>query len=477
MKLKKLTVGGTVEGSGSRTPISIEVTGPVDIQSGGYIGGRTTGAGTKGKGVDIRGGSTVTVGGTVAGDKGSARVDGKDGVTVSSGGSITSTKSTTLVRSTNGPVTVAGGGSISGRRDVATQAGSGHRTTVNGDITSTGGNVLINPSVTNPGSVVVNGQICAAKEVYIKADTLFINGTIKCRTFQKKAKFVFFGPLGKVTGPTAAEKNIRAKDKVLTQEDLDNRPGTDPALDSDSPTIVGGPASIISMRNAPLAISATVDVTIATGIGGTLDLRENPPGTNVVESTGPITLRCDTILLDPGVVLTDLMGPGPVLQFPSGDQASVTTLSAETGVAYAGQTVDVSFLVSNMGNVDDTYTIAVTDSAGWGFTQSDVMVMLPAFGETDSLITITLDVPPGAVAGADSNKVGVDVVSTFDPSVSYSEDTIVPVNPDSDFYYGSLSWWGTEHEQPGEVSSVEFILRNEGDLTDTYSIVVTDSLG
>ena len=66
---------------------------------------------------------------------------------------------------------------------------------------------------------------------------------------------VVFGPNGKIKGPSAILRNIRKHDKVLTSEDLDNRNGVDPAMDSDDPKIVGGPNAIISMRNAPLAVS------------------------------------------------------------------------------------------------------------------------------------------------------------------------------------------------------------------------------
>ena len=219
------------------------------------------------------------------------------------------------------------------------------------------------------------------------------------------------------------------------------------------------------------------EVTIGTGLGGTVDLRDNPPGTNVVDAPGPITLHCDTVLLDPGVTLSDIMGPGPVTQLPSGDIPAVGALASHTGDAYPGESVDVTFVVTNLGNFTDTYSIAISDSAGWGFTQSDVMINVDWFADDDSLVTVTLDVPPGAIPGVDQNLVGIEVTSLADPTVFYQEDTIVEVRPPTDRLWASHAWWDADNEQPGDVSEVSFILRNEGDVTDEYALGVTDLLG
>ena len=53
MRLKGLTVSGTVEGSGSKTTINITSSGDIDIESGGFIGGRDVGQGQKGAGVTL----------------------------------------------------------------------------------------------------------------------------------------------------------------------------------------------------------------------------------------------------------------------------------------------------------------------------------------------------------------------------------------------------------------------------------------
>jgi hypothetical protein len=474
-----------VEGGSNHNNVSITTTGDITVESGGFIGGQMHGNVNNGQNVTLLSGGSITVNGTVQGNRGNATVGTTGAGNITVGGSVNANGGAASVHSTNGSTTVQSTGSVTATGNVTINSGPNQPTTINGAVESSKGNVVINGKAKkdgeveghpNPGNVLVNGTIKAAGEVYIKADTLFVNGEISAKTIQKVCKHVKFGPNGKIKGK-ANDAATKEHDKVAKKQDMGDRDGIFHGIQSQTAITIGDTSSVIDLRAAPLAISASAGVTLATGFGGTLDLRNNLPGTPVVTSPGPITLKADNVLLDPGVLVTDLMGPGPVMSFPSGPTKAVTTLATQGDFGYPEMPTEVNFLVTNMGNATDSYTLSATDSLGWDLNLSDTGLTLAAAGQFDSLVTVDLDVPSDAMAEVDTNVVYLEVTSTTDPSVSYVERARIPVESISRLKAFSVTRWNTENAASGDTAKVDFWTMNIGELGDTYALTVTDSLG
>lgn len=89
--------------------------------------------------------------------------------------------------------------------------------------------------------------------------------------------------------------------------------------------------------------------------------------------------------------------------------------------ASRGKTLDYTVLVMNLGNVEDNYTLAATDNAGWGPTLSDNSLMIPA-GES-GIATLTVVIPKHALPDTKDN-ITVTAASQTDNTVSASAGCI-----------------------------------------------------
>ncbi len=474
-KLGNVTVSGTIQGTGSGTVINIETEGNVTINNGGKVGG--AGAGAPHNPVSIKAGGSVTVNGTVEGNgkKGTVKISGNNGVTVGGTGKVESKGSSVTIKSKSGSVNVNKNGQVTAKKNVVINSGKGKPTQIDGKVTSTKANVVINKGTKPPGNVTVgkDGVIDAKLEVVIYADTLYVEGKIKGKTIQKYCKTVIL----KIP-PGSIEGKIKTTNKIDTLLVVDKSDPAAPAEQSEENKIIGEANSYIDFHAAPLAVLATGYSLVATGPGGTIDMTGNPPGTMVIECPGTIEFFSDNILLDPGVTLADICGPGPVIEGPSQPIIAVATYCLRDTVGYAVHAGEIEFVVTNAGLVPETFTITVADSLGWPYSVSVPSVALDNLSPRDSVITVTFDVPPGAVAGVDTNMFWLTATSVLDPGISYTETALIPVGDECDLRDATVAWWDSENTAPGDTALVHVLIQNTGNVfTDGYDVHVTDTNG
>ncbi|MDM8523055.1 DUF4114 domain-containing protein [Desulfococcaceae bacterium HSG8] len=158
------------------------------------------------------------------------------------------------------------------------------------------------------------------------------------------------------------------------------------------------------------AVSASKTITIAVGSGGKVDLR----GINkkVFEAGERIEIFSDVILLDFGISFEDIADAPEIVVGPSKTLYHVKLSAEQHIVGERGTTLSIDLKMLNASPANDTYTLNVSDSAGWNLGTLPDTVALDVF-ETKQL---TLDVDLPATPG-ETNTITVTVASQADPNV------------------------------------------------------------
>jgi hypothetical protein len=183
----------------------------------------------------------------------------------------------------------------------------------------------------------------------------------------------------------------------------------------------------------PLTTTDVDEIEILVAPGGVLDLRGNPAANGpLFQSGGPALIRCDTVLLDPGVVLVDLFSPPPVLTpaAPSFDiQHFVGGFVAEPDI---GPTTLPCFVL-NAGNSPDVAALSWADDQGW-VPAGSTDLSLPAFDFTE--VAIPALIPPGTMHG-DAASLTVQAASVQNPTITDQAEALVVHDPSGVYRYGT----------------------------------------
>jgi len=276
------------------------------------------------------------------------------------------------------------------------------------------------------------------------------------------------------------ESEISNKNKITINKNVKPRQDpTQPAEKGAKDSAVGDDDVFFNYNAVGGTIfEATEFVRVAGGINSTIDMTGNPPGTPLIVCPGPIEIFADNILLDPGVFLEDLCGPGPVFSGPAQPIIDVACVSFGDTTGYAGFPLEVQFQVANMGNVPEDFEIIWEDSLGWG-PPPDFSQMYRFPDGTDpweSTFTIPVDVPPWVLAGQDTNSLRLTVHSVSNPAVTYSENILVPVADIAELKDVGIALWGINLAPAGASMSVEHWISNDGAMDDEYAVAITNQL-
>lgn len=158
------------------------------------------------------------------------------------------------------------------------------------------------------------------------------------------------------------------------------------------------------------AISATQRITLAVGsLNGTVDLRGNAQP--VFHAGEQVTIASDVVELDAGITLNDLTNAPTVTTLPAQILYDASLTGPKHLTANAGEPLDIPLTLLNSGPTHDTYSLTVTDAAGWGFSG------LPATLTIDGLAfqDLVLQTMP---AGNDVNIITITATSQNDPTRS-----------------------------------------------------------
>lgn len=192
-------------------------------------------------------------------------------------------------------------------------------------------------------------------------------------------------------------------------------------------------AAVAFPTGAPRPLVAGGDLEVRTGPGGVLDLRQHGvAGGPLFVTDGPALLLCDTILLDPGVVLGDLFAPPPVV-LPGGLVAELE-LGVEPFLALDTAAPALARIeLQNPGNAPDSVVVSWSDTLGW-LPPGQQPCALPANGRC--LLTVPVQVP-GTASPGDLDLVTVQAVSTGDPTRRATAELRVAHDPAGMFRFAS----------------------------------------
>jgi hypothetical protein len=153
----------------------------------------------------------------------------------------------------------------------------------------------------------------------------------------------------------------------------------------------------LSPSSLPWVGSEADVVDIALGPGAVLDLRgHSGAGGPLFAPTGAITLRCDTILLDPGVQLSDLFASPPGV-LPGADVRELFVAGPPMAHFEGTGPAEVELRVSNLGNAPLLATLGWIDVLAWSFGGPIGIPLAP--GQQGVGVLVPLAIPPAAQPG------------------------------------------------------------------------------
>lgn len=319
----------------------------------------------KGGSITIDGNRVVQSGTVQAGNGGNVNFDSAG---TSGNGSDLSER---VLGGEGGAIDVSSGGTITGSAASLTATGEG------GDVTAT------NPCTDG------SGNPCTGHEIYGgDGGTLTINGPMTLIIGGYKGQSIWIDPTVSFMGSDTT---------LIAEQDV---------------VIFGGDGWLLELRDLnPEAITAGNKIILATGSGGTIDLRGN--NANIFKAGVQVEIYTDNLLLDDGVTIEDLVdAPDGVIVGPARIiyHAVITGSSQLTG--NPNETLSVRLDLRNGGPEVDTYTLAVSSENAWtvnglpttltidGLGQSEIAlnVALPAEGNDTITVTATSQADPTVVA-------------------------------------------------------------------------------
>ncbi len=185
-------------------------------------------------------------------------------------------------------------------------------------------------------------------------------------------------------------------------------------------TIYGGDGWTLNLSDLEGTVfTATGNITLAVGEGGAIDMRGSSG--DILKASGDVYIFSNTVLLDDQVKLSDLIEATNIVVGPAKILHDVS-LSNPGGLFGEPQTeLPLTTSLANGSPAEDTFTLTVTDSAGWPLTKlPPTTVTLAALDTIDLSLTVTLPATRGA-----TNLIKVTATSQADPTASASIE--VPV--------------------------------------------------
>ena len=159
--------------------------------------------------------------------------------------------------------------------------------------------------------------------------------------------------------------------------------------------IFGGDNWELKLNNlSPEAITAGRNIILAVGEGGVVDLRNN--NAKIFKAGVKVEIFANTILLDENVPLQDLIDAPSIGSYPSKIFFHVALSGQRQVEELADTTIPVEITISNVGPVEDTYTLNVSDSAGWTITNLPSSVTVEGLKRKNLTLNVTLPSTPSA---------------------------------------------------------------------------------
>ncbi|BAP54903.1 receptor protein kinase-like protein [Thioploca ingrica] len=197
-------------------------------------------------------------------------------------------------------------------------------------------------------------------------------------------------------------------------------------IEGNNITIFGGKEWTLDLRNlndtnGPV-LSATGDITLAVGKDGIIDFRGSRG--HILKANGHVYIFADTILLDTGMKLSDLIeSSAGIVVGPNKILYEVSLSVADQLFGKPQEVLPISLTLSNDGPETDTYQLSVTDTAGWVMSQLPSSLQLRGIDAVDLVLNVTLADSLGA-----KNIITVTAISQSDPTVIITKEIQISVS-------------------------------------------------
>ncbi len=189
-------------------------------------------------------------------------------------------------------------------------------------------------------------------------------------------------------------------------------------------TIFGGDGWALDLRNLDgTAISATDNITLAVGAGGTVDLSGNTGP--VLWAGGRVLIASDVITLTPGITLTDVVSAAQVETSPAAILSDVSLAGPGAITGQPGTPSPASLTILNGGPLSDTYTLTGTGPLDWTLSGLPLTITVPGLEGAELALTIT---PPPTARAGNTNTVIVTAISQHTPNLTAVERIQVYIN-------------------------------------------------
>jgi uncharacterized membrane protein len=193
-----------------------------------------------------------------------------------------------------------------------------------------------------------------------------------------------------------------------------------------------------------------------TGIIASITFTTTGEGSSALDLTAAQTTDTGANVLTPTILID---GSVNVVVLGAGVELSPGQASNED----PGATIAYAHVLTNTGNIADTFSLSTISSQGWTVNQSPNPT-LEADASTTVYVTVT--VPSGASAGT-VDETTLTAVSQFDAGVSTSVMDTTTVNQVAEV---SISPNRQDTANPGETITYEHLLTNLGNGTDTFTL-------
>ena len=202
-----------------------------------------------------------------------------------------------------------------------------------------------------------------------------------------------------------------------------------------------------------------VDITLgAYGVGGVPHI----PGDHVIpfQFAGVIIIEKNLQSWDRDPITTRVLGRGVSVSISPSMKNGLPT-----------QTLSYTVTVKNIGDLDDTYDLDVSDNAGWGPTLLENLLEVPAGENRQTTLNVTV---PADALGGTKDKVTVAAASQENTDVSDNASCIarsslaaveVSISPSS------------QSTQPGAKLNFIVTVTNTSDSVDSYNLTAIDDAG
>jgi Leucine-rich repeat (LRR) protein len=245
--------------------------------------------------------------------------------------------------------------------------------------------------------------------------------------------------------------------------------GASTKIEGGNVTIFGGNDWVLDLSNVgATVIKATGNITLAVGEGGIINLKNNRGF--ILEAGGQVNLFSDTILLDDGVGLSDLIKAASIHEGASKILYDVSLIGSGKHTGDPGTSLPISLSLVNGGPETDTYTLQVTDPKGWILGQLASPLEVKALDTQELSLEVALPNEPGEI-----NTITVTALSQTDAKVKAVAEIQVAV-AQATIHAVALTtetnqWFG----EPGSVLSIPLTLTNKGNEIDTYTLKTSHS--